>query len=73
MYWHNYVKWGLLLAGLYCLITSPTFTAYPNLLNFSPNPIIDIRTAYRVDSNVARNFHVDLAHFPKCINFRPIP
>jgi len=63
--WRNRIAWGLVVAVLYCLVTDRMFTGYPNLLNFSRNPIVDSRTAFRVgsDHNIPF-FHQMLTSYP---------
>ncbi len=54
---------GLLAAMFYCMFTAPSFTAYPNLLNFSRNPLVDMRTAFRTDASTDPDFDKAIAYF----------
>ena len=64
-YWQKIVAGGLVVASLYCLMTSRLFTGYPDLLNFSRNPIVDPRTFLRVGPRLVPYFHQLLADFPE--------
>ena len=64
--WRQRLEWGLVIIALYCLVTARLFTGYPNLLNFSRNPIVDPRTAIRVGRQVPY-FHQLLADYPEAI------
>ena len=63
LYWRQRIAWGMVAASLYCLMTDRLYTGYPNLLNFSRNPIVDNRTAFRVGPNHVPYFHMLLADF----------
>ncbi len=41
------VIWGALALGLYALTTNHNYISYPNMLNFSKNPMVDITVAQR--------------------------
>lgn len=64
-YWRQRVAWGLLLTALFCLMTDRLFVGYPNLLNFSHNPIVDSRTAFRVGPGHIPYFNQLLVSFPE--------
>jgi hypothetical protein len=59
------MAWGLVVIALYCLMTDRLFAGYPNLLNFSRNPIVDSRTEFRVGPQLVPYFHQLLAGFPE--------
>jgi hypothetical protein len=64
--WQGKLRWSLLGVSLFCLLTAHMFTGYPNLLNFSRNPIIDPLVAQRVgrDSPYFNQLYVD---FPESL------
>jgi len=64
-HWRRRVACGLLVAALYALMTNRFFTAYPNLLNLSRNPIVDSRTAIRIGPRQLPYFNVQVADFPE--------
>jgi len=65
VHWRKRIAWGLVVASLYCLMTTRWFTGYPNLLSFSRNPVVDSRTSFRVGPKQVPYFHQLLADFPE--------
>lgn len=65
LFWRQRVTWGLIAAAFFCLGTDRLFIGYPNLLNFSRNPLVDNRTAFRVGPNHVPYFHQLLVDFPE--------
>ncbi len=57
--------WALAFVSVYCLVTSRHYPGYPNLLNFSRNPIVDERVAFRVGPRQVPYFHQLMADFPE--------
>jgi hypothetical protein len=67
LYWHQRIAWVLVVTAIYCLMTDRLFTGYPNLLNFSRNPIVDTRVAFRVGPHLVPYFHQLLADYPEAV------
>jgi hypothetical protein len=65
LFWRKRIAWGLVAASVYCLMTARLFTGYPNLLNFSRNPIVDSRTAFRVGPHLIPYFQQLFVDFPE--------
>ena len=66
MVWQKRTVWVILGICLYSLLTARLFTAYPNILNKSRNPIVDSRTALRVGRDVPY-FHQLSVDFPESV------
>jgi len=64
-YWRQAIAWGLIAAALWCLMTDRLFVGYPNLLNFSRNPIVDNRTEFRVGPHLVPYFNQLIVDFPE--------
>ncbi len=45
--WARRVLWGALALGAYALVTNHNYISYPNVFNFSPNPMVDSLVAQR--------------------------
>lgn len=67
VHWRKPITWGLVAASIFCLVTNRWFIGYPNLLNFSRNPIVDTRVAFRVGPHLIPYFHQLYADFPESI------
>ncbi len=63
--WRKRIVCGLVVAALYCLMTSRWFIGYPNLLSLSRNPVVDSRTSFRVSIKQVPYFHQLLVDFPE--------
>jgi hypothetical protein len=64
-HWRQRIAWALVFSGLYVLMTNHFFAGYPNLLNFSRNPIVDSRTAIRMGARQLPYFNLQVADFPE--------
>ncbi len=65
--WRMRITVALVAASVFCLVTNRWFTGYPNLLNFSRNPVVDTRVAFRVGPHLIPYFHQLYADFPESI------
>lgn len=66
-YGRPWAKGGVVAFMLYGLMTTSMFTSYPNLLNFSRNPVVDPRVSMRVGPRQVPYFHQLLADYPEAI------
>jgi len=65
--WRRRITAGLVILSVFCLVTNRWFTGYPNLLNFSRNPLVDSRVAFRVGPHLIPYFHQLIADYPESI------
>jgi hypothetical protein len=65
--WRPKLRWALLGASLFCLLTAHMFIGYPNLLNFSRNPIVDPLVAQTVGHQGAPYFNQLYAQYPESL------
>ncbi len=50
--WARRLRWGVLGMSLYALVTCQLFIAYPNVFNFSRNPMVDPKVAPLLDNHL---------------------
>ncbi len=60
------IRGVLLASGFFALISAPMFTAYPNIFNLSPNPIVDTNVSIKL-SNGKMYFNQLYIDFPEWV------